>query len=681
MRSFPSWIVCVLACGISLPAAAESSPVPDKVAPAIDQAIDAVYPALVQIWVLSPSHDNGRERKYQASGSGAIISSEGHVITNHHVAGKAVDIRCVLATKEEVPARLIGTDALAVIAVIKLDLSHRPKGATLPVAHFGSSEAIKIGDPVLAMGCPLAISQSVTRGIVSNKDMMMSRFESQGFELDGENVGSTVKWIGHDAVIFPGNSGGPLVDLGGSIVGINEIGMGLGGAIPGDLAKNVAEQIIAHGKVTRAWIGAGFHPLLKDGVGPDHGVLVSSIIPASPAERGGLQVGDVIMVIDDNPVSVRFEAELPGLTNLVQSKAIGKPIDVQVLRGEKEVRLSLVPESRDEARGKEVEAKEWGLTVRRLTVMEAKFLQRPDTRGILVGSVRPGGPANRAVPDLRDNDVITEVGGKPVDSLEAFQALTAAIVKDAKDPVATTVRFDRENEHELTVVEIGIRRQQDPPAAARKSWLPVATQVLSPKLATALDLKGKKGVRVTQVYPESVAAEAGFQVGDIITHIDDLPIEASSPQDSQVFEGMVRAYKPETRAEFTVIRDGKPTKVGVTLTAAPKQENEQKVYEDITFEFKVRDISYLDRVKHRWAKEESGALVIEVESGGWAAVATLQAGDLIKAIDGHPVADAKDLESRMKPIADKHATHVTVLVKRGIQTAFIELQPAWPDQH
>ncbi len=646
----------------------------------IDRAIDAVYPALVQIYVLSPGYDNGRERKYQSAGSGAIISKDGHVITNHHVAGHAVAIRCILSTKEELDATLVGTDPLADIAVIKLDLAGRQPGAPLPVAHFGSSEELRIGDTVLAMGCPLALSQSVTRGIVSNKDMTIPKFMGGELEMDGENVGTVVKWIGHDAHIDHGNSGGPLVNIEGGIVGINEIGLGLAGAIPSELARSVAEQLIAHGKIARAWLGIGFQPLLKPGTGekPGDGVLVSSVVPGSPAEGAGVLAGDTVMAVDAQAVTVRFDTQLPGFTQLLLAKKVGVPVALRITRAGKELSLMVTPIARDEARGKEAEVKEWGLTVRRLTLLESKERLRADQKGVVVGSVRPGGPANRAIPDLREDDLILEIAGEAVDGLESFQALTAAVVKDHADPVPTLVAYERGAERELTVVEIGIRKPQEPPAVARKPWLPVATQVLSSKLATALGLKGKKGVRITQVYPDSSAQEAGLQVGDVLTRIDDQAIEASEPQDAQVFEQMLRAYKPDARVEFTVIRDGKPLVIGLVLTEAPRQEAELKVYEDVALEFKARDISYLDRVKHRWQKNERGALVTQVESGGWAAVGGLHTDDLVQAVDGEPVADIKALETHLKPLIDKHAKHLTLFVKRGISTTFIELEPTWP---
>src|SRR5262249_36648980 len=150
---------------------------------------------------------------------------------------------------------LVGSDALADIAIIRLQSDAMGKDKPLPVASFGDSDRLKVGDRVLAMGSPRALSQSVTMGIVSNLEMTLPRMTFGSFRLDGEEVGSLVKWIGHDAQIFPGNSGGPLVNLDGQIIGINDISAGLGGAIPGNLAREIADQLIQYGEVKRSWLG------------------------------------------------------------------------------------------------------------------------------------------------------------------------------------------------------------------------------------------------------------------------------------------------------------------------------------------------------------------------------------------------------------------------------------------
>src|SRR5947207_13301916 len=145
--------------------------------------------------------------------------------------------------------------------------------------------------------------------------MMLPRALAGRFTLDGEDVGSLVKWIGHDAAIQPGNSGGPLVDLGGEVVGINEIGLGsMSGAIPSELAQQVARELISHGKVKRSWIGAEFQPLLKrhEQANPDaRGVLVAGVVRGRAAEAAGLKAGDVVLELDGTPVTARFREELP----------------------------------------------------------------------------------------------------------------------------------------------------------------------------------------------------------------------------------------------------------------------------------------------------------------------------------------------------------------------------------
>ena len=147
---------------------------------------------------------------------------------------------CTLSTEEEIPADVVGTDPLADITVVKL---RPPAPRRFPAALFGSSHDVMRGDPVLALGSPLALSQSVTLGIVSNVDMVLPRSSPSGVSLDGEDVGSIVRWIGHDAAIYPGNSGGPLVDLQGRIIGVNELSYGLSAAIPADIVKVVSTSL------------------------------------------------------------------------------------------------------------------------------------------------------------------------------------------------------------------------------------------------------------------------------------------------------------------------------------------------------------------------------------------------------------------------------------------------------
>jgi serine protease Do len=229
----------------------------------IDRAIARVKPALVRIRVVSDEYRDGREVKVQEVGSGAIITKDGYLITNHHVAGHAARMFCTLWNREEIEADLVGTDPLTDIAVLKL----RPeKPRTFTSAVFGDSSRMRVGDTVLAMGSPMALSQSVTLGILSNTEMVMPAFFGPGgqFRLDGEDVGSLVRWFAHDAAIYGGNSGGPLINLNGEIVGINEISYGLSGAIPGNLARTIAMELIVKPKRARAGRAAAVQAVARD---------------------------------------------------------------------------------------------------------------------------------------------------------------------------------------------------------------------------------------------------------------------------------------------------------------------------------------------------------------------------------------------------------------------------------
>lgn len=645
----------------------------------VDQAVEKVYPALVQIHVVTVDYQEGRELKYESFGSGAIISKDGHVVTNHHVAGKARRIHCILANKEELPATLVGTDALADIAVLKLDLARRKdQAAALPVAEFGDSSKLRVGDRVLAMGCPVALSQSVTMGIISNLGFTIPKVFVMGFRLDGEEVGSLVKWIGFDAQIFPGNSGGPLVDLDGRIVGINDIGIGLGGAIPGNLARDVVEKIIAHGNVPRSFLGFKIQPLLQGGP-HKNGALVGGVIEGSPAAAAGLKAGDVLLKYNGQEVNVRFDAEVPDLNQRVMSTPVGSKIKLEVLREGKPVELEAVTMAREKARGDERELKDWGVTARQLTELSAKELKRGDKSGAHVWTVRPGGPAGEAKPSINQDDVIVSINGRAVEGLEHLAKVTQELCAGQTAPVPAVVAFDRRGERLLTLVKLGVKDDDEKPAETEKAWLPAAYQVLSTDLAEGLGLKGETGVRITQVFPKSTAEEAGLQAGDIVTHLDGQRIEASQPEDIEVFAQLIRQYKVGGTAELSVLRGAKfdKTKVSVKLVSRPKAETRMKHYKDVRFDFEARDITYMDRVKEQWPETQNGALVIAVQPGGWAALAKLNNKDVILAVDGEAIPDAAALEKKMQAIAAAKPLHVSFFVKRGISTQFVELEPSW----
>jgi serine protease Do len=652
------------------------SDIPEALRATIQSAADAVKPSLVRIHVVETSYRDGREYKYQTAGSGAIITEAGHIITNHHVAGHATRLVCTLADKEEVEAVLVGTDPMTDIAVIKLTPEEETR---YPVATFGDSTAVRVGDRVLAMGSPMALSQSVTLGIVSNTEIVMPEWLGRWGEvsMDGEDVGSLVRWIGHDAEIFGGNSGGPLVDLEGRIIGINELGLGsLGGAIPGNLARDVAFALIEHGEVERAWLGVHVQPRLKS-TATDAGVLVGGVLPDSPAEKGGIEPGDVLLEVGGEPVDVRFPEQMPGFNLMVAGLSIGEAVDVTVVRDGSTRTLSLTPEKREKAAPKQHELEQWGVTARNLSYMIATEMKRDNQDGVLVTSTRPGGPAGDAKPSIEPRDVIVEVAGEPVRSIADLVAVTRNLTKGAEEPVPALVSYERGAEQYLTVVEVGVKELEDPGLEVQKAWLPVNTQVLTRDIAEKLPREGLTGFRITKVYEGTTADEAGLRVGDYLLAVDGERLTANAPEDYDDLPQLIRQYRIGAEVELRVLRGPEEMTIPVELVASPKLPREMKRYRDELFDFTVRNITFFDRADEEWERDQEGVLVEEVQSGGWADVALLESGDLVLEVGGEPVSDVVAMEERMDAVSAEKPEAVVFKVLRGVYTTFVEIEPDW----
>jgi serine protease Do len=657
----------VLAC-LGLTAAGQApAPAPAPAARAgIDRAIAAVFPSLVRVSVVFLDQAGGREVKGALSGSGTIISSDGYVVTNHHVAGRPRRITCTLSTREEVPADLIGTDPLSDIAVIKL---HPEKPRVFPAARFGDSSKLARGQPVLAMGSPLALSQSVTSGIVSNLEMIMPQAMGGGDLLDGEDVGSIVRWIGHDASIYPGNSGGPLVNLAGEIVGVNEISFGLGGAIPSNLARSVADAIIKDGRVRRGWMGIELQPRIGDA--EKSGALVASVAATSPAATAGLHPGDLLISVNGKPISVRYAEELPLVNLQLFSLAIGQPATFVVRRGGTDQTLKVTPTERQAALAPPAEFRAWGLVASNLTDGEARELIRDSTAGVRIVSLRSSGPADQAKPPLRPNDIIVSVDGHAIKDVAALDAATTAALESSPRK-KMLVSFDRDSEHLMTVVEIGSIAADDPPREAKKAWVPVEVQVLTPPLAEGLGLKGRTGVRVTRLL-----GSTPLQVGDVILAIEGEPVRASAATDDDMFASTIRRYRTGASVTLTVSRGGHDMPLPITLAESPTQPREMKRYDDAALEFRARDLAEADRQDPSLAHAGSAVIVESVAARGWASLGRLNGGDVILAVDGKPVSNVDELRARMTEIEARKPTSIVFEVQRGIHTLFVELQPAW----
>lgn len=662
-------------------AAAAVSPVSeaaviDPLKAAIDKSIATVKPALVQIHVVSTTYRSGREIKHESTGSGTIISPAGHIVTNHHVAGHAARLLCLLSTKEKMEAELIGTDPLTDIAVIRLESE---PGRTFPFASFGDSSRVQVGDRVLSMGSPVSLSQSVTLGVVSNIGMSLPHLLKKGryqLLLDGENVGTFVLWIGHDAAIFRGNSGGPLVNLEGSIVGINEIGIGLGGAIPSNLAKEVVRQIIETGKVARSWTGWEVQPQLQH---PQfsRGVLLSGVVTGSPAEKAGFTSGDLLLKIGDTTIKVSYPEELPLFHQMEAALPVLEEIPVEFLRNNRKMVLNIFPVEREPAQYRTVELMPWGMTVRDISYLASREMKRSSQEGVLVTSVRPGGPSGQAKVALNSGDVIIRIDQQPVENVSALRLLTDRIVENQTEPTPTIVEFERQGQRLMSIVSVGLRDLRDQGLEVRKAWLPAATQVITREMAQALEIPDMMGVRITQVYPDSSAEKAGLAVGDLVLKMDGQTIPAAAPEDYEVFPSMIRQYKIGTTLELEILRDKKALTIPVELVRSPRLPREMSSYNDKTFEFTVRDLSFQDKAENKLDGDQQGVWVEEVTPGSWAALGELSVGDLILEIENTAVIDTKQFEMQMEKIRNDRKPSLILHVLRGVHHIFLELKSDW----
>lgn len=641
----------------------------------IERVINRVKPALVRIEVVTAEFEGGREVKQRVVGSGAIISKDGFLITNHHVAGHAERIFCTLSNREEIEAELVGTDPLTDIAILKL----KPKaGQTFEPAHFGDSSKLRVGDYVLAMGSPMALSQSVTLGIVSNTEMVMPHFFGPlaRFKLDGEDVGALVRWIGHDAAIYGGNSGGPLVNLDGEIVGINEISFGLSGAIPGNLAHKIADQLISGGQVKRSWLGIDVQPRLKHSDATS-GVLVSGVLKDSPADRAGFKAGDILTRLGDQTIDVRYDEQLPEFMKMTTGLAMDKELVAEIKRDDKAIELRIQPTERGELYAEQEEIKAWGITARNLTFLSMKEMKRDNTNGVMVTTVRPGGPAGDAKPSLSANDVLVKVGDTAINNVDDLEKFTANLLRGNGAPKPVVAVFERKAARYMTVINVGTEELRDPGLEVTKAWLPIETQVISRELARQLGQPDLKGFYITQVIPHSTAAAAGLIAGDFIKAVDGQLLTASGPENSEDLATLIRQYDIGSKVNLQILRGPTSTNIPVELVRSPRLQREMKKYRNDDFEFTCRDVSFMDATDEQWARDQHGALVEEVKSGSWAELGSLYPSDLILEIDGQRVDNVDALRNLFAEVRKEKRQFIHLKVLRGIHTRFLELEADW----
>jgi serine protease Do len=353
-------------------------------------------------------------RHVTSLGSGFIIDPSGYVVTNNHVIEDADQVTVTLNDGEILPAKILGRDAKTDLALLKI-----PAKKPLPAAHFGDSETARIGDWVIAIGNPFGLGSTVTAGIVSARNRII-------------NAGEYDDFIQTDAPINRGNSGGPLFDMSGNVVGVNSAifspsggSVGIGFAIPSNLVREVIDQIRHFGAPRRGWIGVRIQQVTEDiadalGLPTDAGALVADVTPGGPAAKAGMQNGDLITAFDGRPI-----ADSRAVPRIVAGTPIGKTVAVNVLRKGKKMSLHLTIERLDEGPpsqplkpGKAVPGPKSKLSQLGLSLgvlngdARVQYKLKPGIHGVLVTDVAPDSPA--AEKNFKPGDVIVEVQKQPV---------------------------------------------------------------------------------------------------------------------------------------------------------------------------------------------------------------------------------------------------------------------------
>jgi serine protease Do len=383
--------------------------------------------------------DQQRDFKQRSLGSGFIIDRDGYIVTNNHVVEGADEIRVILKDEKEFEAEVIGRDPNTDLALIKIK-----SGNGFSVAALGDSDALKVGEWVVAIGSPFGLEQTVTAGIVSAKGRVIGSGPYDDF-------------IQTDASINPGNSGGPLLNMKGEVIGINTAiiasGQGIGFAIPINLAKGVIDQLKKSGEVTRGWLGVGIQPVGKElgeyyGIDSDKGVMVSQVFPGDPADQAGIRVKDIILEVNGKDIGSGRD-----LTRMIAGLQVGSKAKIKVLRDGKTKTFTVKIAKRDDARiasrgpGQPEQEHELGIRVSAMTPELARKFNIDDEDGVVVVGLERGSKAEAA--GLQIGDIIKEINHQAITDGASFESAIKKV-----DPGAAINLFIRRINMGFLVIKI-----------------------------------------------------------------------------------------------------------------------------------------------------------------------------------------------------------------------------------
>jgi serine protease Do len=392
----------------------------------INAAKARVFPAVVFIKCVSENYDSGKKVTQEASGSGVLISPKGELLTNWHVVDKAVQVRCLLYDGQALEAKVVGTDKDTDLALVQLELEEA--APDLPYANLGDSSKLSEGHFVMAMGAPWGLSRSISLGIVSCTRRYLP--DTSEYSL----------WLQTDAAISPGNSGGPLVDTAGEVIGINARGMMAGGdmgfAIPSETIREILPQLRKQKKVEWSWTGLELQPIKDfnrnvyfDGA---EGVIVADTDPESPARQAGILPRDRIMTIGGKKVDALMEEDLPGVRRLLGLLPKNKPVKFELQRDGKPITVDLTPREKGTVQGEELDCPRWDLTLKAINQFETPDLFFHRKAGVFVNGVKF--PGNAGTAGLQGRDIVLRIDNKPVATLaEARTAHKKALENEDGD--------------------------------------------------------------------------------------------------------------------------------------------------------------------------------------------------------------------------------------------------------
>jgi serine protease Do len=446
----------IFAClSVLLMAGCQAEPYPLATPRRVADVTAAISPAVVRVDVAQAIYKDGKQSLVRGNGSGVIIDQQGRILTNYHVAGRAIEIYVTLADKERVPARLIGDDHWTDLAVIQMDMDAvKRQHITFSSAQLGNSSVLVVGQDVMAFGTPFGLARTVTRGTISNIDRTFYDVQ-QSMDIDGYETGDFSNWIQMDVPINPGNSGGPLVDIDSKVVGINTRGGGqnLNFAIPIDTAKPVIASILqtaapgVKGRVDRSDLGIELMPMHQlesfYDIDINRGVLINSVDKIGPYADAGGRAQDILLAINGQQTNVRFPEELAAVRLRLASLPIGSDVQMTVKRGKSILTLTAKTTKLEGFLGEERGFTQWGASLREVTRPYAIASQLDQVAGVWITSMADGEPVERA--HLQTGDVILSVDNTPVKDMAQFQSLYDKTLSQKLDRVELEIERGRED--------------------------------------------------------------------------------------------------------------------------------------------------------------------------------------------------------------------------------------------